>query len=266
MKSFDDWVGDTRLYRPRGTSAESGPRFFQQWRRSLSPSTPTARSASESSPAGAAAVHPGRDRGCACVAGVTGESPRARARPRSRGPAGASGRRATGEASRRRAPSEVAHTTSTVNTTTTPLDDTPDRATRLPLTARPASLYPLPATSPSRPPPPSARPPLLPCSLLLPSGPHARPTSACRRPASGPPATCLGCPADLSGRSRKGGPARSGGPPFLESPGLMRDLGRRWGGGPLISKHQHQEINTRRSTSHPGCMCASRRTPRPTHL
>jgi hypothetical protein len=84
----------------------------------------------------------------------------------------------------------------------------------------------------------------LPCSLLPPSHPHARPTSACRRPASGPPTTCLGCPADLSGRARKGGPARSGGPPFLESPGAQRNLCRRRGGGPMISKHQHQEINT----------------------
>jgi hypothetical protein len=40
---------------------------------------------------------------------------------------------------------------------------------------------------------------------------------------------------DLSGRSRKGGPARSGGPPFLQSPGLMRDLGRRRGGGLFVS-------------------------------
>ena len=40
---------------------------------------------------------------------------------------------------------------------------------------------------------------------------------------------------DLSGRSRKGGPARSGGPPFLESQGGERKLGRRRGGGPVIS-------------------------------
>lgn len=39
----------------------------------------------------------------------------------------------------------------------------------------------------------------------------------------------------FSGLSRKGGPARSGGPPFLESPGLMRDLVRRRGGGPFVS-------------------------------
>ena len=79
---------------------------------------------------------------------------------------------------------------------------------------------------------------------------------ACRRPASGlPPFTPgLPCPVFVC-RSRKGGPARSGGPPFLESPGVERNLGRRRGGGPLISKDQHQEINTRRSTPHPGCRC-----------
>ena len=34
----------------------------------------------------------------------------------------------------------------------------------------------------------------------------------------------------------------------LESPGVERNLDQRRGGGPLISKHQHQEINTKRST------------------
>ena len=79
---------------------------------------------------------------------------------------------------------------------------------------------------------------------------------ACRRPASGlPPFTPgLPCPVFVC-RSRKGGPARSGGPPFLESPGAERNLGRRRGGGPLISKDQHQEINTRKSTPQPGCRC-----------
>ena len=72
---------------------------------------------------------------------------------------------------------------------------------------------------------------------------------ACRRPASGlPPFTPgLPCPVFVC-RSRKGGPARSGGPPFLESPGAERNQGRRRGGGPLISKHQHQEANDKRRT------------------
>src|SRR4051812_11869892 len=79
--------------------------------------------------------------------------------------------------------------------------------------------------------------------------------SPCRRPASGPTTSCLGCPAGFSCRSRKGGPARSGGPPFLESPGLKRNVGRRRGGGPSASKtntprptatDQHQEADRRR--------------------
>src|SRR5207249_4736897 len=57
----------------------------------------------------------------------------------------------------------------------------------------------------------------------------------------------------LPGRSRKGGPARSGGPPFVESPGVARNPSRRRGGGPLTSEingwrstggDQHVEINT----------------------
>ena len=99
-------------------------------------------------------------------------------------------------------------------------------------------------TSPSRPPPPphaTDRHCLLPSysslthllldNLLLPP-PRLRPSRY-----------LPGLPPDLSGRSRKGGPARSGGPPFLESPGAERNLGRRRGGGPLTS-----EINPWRST------------------
>jgi hypothetical protein len=73
---------------------------------------------------------------------------------------------------------------------------------------------------------------------------------ACRRPASGlPPFTPgLSCPVFVC-RSRKGGPARSGGPPFLESPGAQRNKGRRRGGGPLISKDQQLEINTHEAGS-----------------
>jgi hypothetical protein len=140
-------------------------------------------------------------------------------------PARARRRRATGEASRRRASSEVAHTTNTANTTTTPTTTHPDRATRLPLPHH----HDLPR--PPRAPPLTA----LRSSTSFSSSCSTRPHSACRRPASGPPATCLGCPKDLSGRSRKGGPARSGGPPFLESPGVKPTLGRRRGGGPVIS-------------------------------
>jgi hypothetical protein len=91
-----------------------------------------------------------------------------------------------------------------------------------------------PRTLPSRPRSlPRDRPPWLPFCLLLPSHPHARSPPACRRPASGPPTPCLGCPQI-----------------YLAGRGAEQNQGRRWGGGPLISKHQHQEINM-----HPGCVC-----------
>ena len=167
---------------------------------------------------------PSTGRGRACVPCATDERPGAHERgPAPAGQPGARGRRATGKASRRRArvrgraPHEHRqHDDDTLN-------DTPD--------ARPASRS-LSFTTSSAPARPS---PLTALLLLLPAHPHAQPLPACRRPASGPPATCLGCPADLSGRSRKGGPARSGGPPFLESPGVEPDLGRERGGGLLVS-------------------------------
>jgi hypothetical protein len=98
------------------------------------------------------------------------------------------------------------------------------------------------------------------CARLLPLPPlslslfHARSTphliaSPCRRPASGPTASCLGCPARFSCRSRKGGPARSGGPPFLESPGLARNLGPEAGRRPVGLKDQHPETNAYRPTA-----------------
>jgi hypothetical protein len=56
--------------------------------------------------------------------------------------------------------------------------------------------------------------------------------------AAPPPANLHHAWAALPGfscRSRKGGPARSGGPPFLESPGVTPNLGRRRGGGMFAS-------------------------------
>ena len=58
-----------------------------------------------------------------------------------------------------------------------------------------------------------------------------------------------GLPPDLSGRSRKGGPARSGGPPFLESPGGMRVFGPEAGRRPVDLQDQQLQINGWRSTS-----------------
>ena len=51
----------------------------------------------------------------------------------------------------------------------------------------------------------------------------------------------------LAGRGR-GVQRVSAGPPFLERPGVKRNLSRRPGGGPLISQDQRQEINGHRST------------------
>jgi hypothetical protein len=114
----------------------------------------------------------------------------------------------------------------------------------LPIRSSPASPFPsLPRSSTSA---------VLTASLVPSSCPHAllRPFLLAAAP---PPAfllSRLGCPARcLFCRSRKGGPARSGGPPFLESPGAQRNLGRSRGGGPLNSEPQQPEINTHRSTS-----------------
>ena len=167
---------------------------------------------------------PGAGRGRACVPRVTGERPGAHERgPAPAGQPGARGRRATGKESRRRARVR-------------------GRASRPPLTRRrhpqrnTRPRDPLPRFSPSRPPPPPARPSrLTPCCLLLPAHPHAQPPPACRRPASGPPAYCLGCAQIyLAGRGRGGSSAKRW-TPFLESPGVEPDLGRGRGGGLLVS-------------------------------
>jgi hypothetical protein len=70
----------------------------------------------------------------------------------------------------------------------------------------------------------------------------------------------LPCKFFLAGRGR-GVQRVSGGPPFLESPGDERRGVRRRGGGPLISKDQHQEINTRRSTCNRNVRLHTRRRP-----
>jgi hypothetical protein len=146
--------------------------------------------------------------------------------------------------------SELTHTTSTTNPTTS-------RSTTSP-TARPRSpLPPLhhPHRTSLRDPPLTAFPVLHPDHPILDYLPLA---------AAPPPALPLHAWAapDLSGRSRKGGPARSGGPPFLESPGAEPNPGRRRGGGPLTSEFnawrsthglQRIEINIR-----PGSRCVRR--------
>ena len=70
------------------------------------------------------------------------------------------------------------------------------------------------------------------------------PCTRCRRPASGPSSIPPGLAhPGLPGRSRKGGPARSGGPPILASPGAKRKTGRGRGGGLLRSGKKPIERN-----------------------
>ena len=54
----------------------------------------------------------------------------------------------------------------------------------------------------------------------------------------------LGCPDRFPGRSRKSGPARSGGPLFLESPGVERNLAGGWASSLFFSGDEHLEMNT----------------------
>jgi hypothetical protein len=53
-----------------------------------------------------------------------------------------------------------------------------------------------------------------------------------------------GLAARFTWQVEEGGPARERRTPFLERPGVERDMGRRRGGGLLTSKDQRPEINT----------------------
>jgi hypothetical protein len=80
-------------------------------------------------------------------------------------------------------------------------------------------------------------------TALLRNAPCCFPANACRRPASGPQHHAwAGLPGLLAGRGR-GVQRVSGGPPFLESPALERNLGR--GGAAARSSHK---TNTKRRT------------------
>jgi hypothetical protein len=178
---------------------------------------------------GAAAVAPASPR-------VTGERPGATRAPAPTGQP-ASGRRTTGEASRRRARSEVARTR------TPPTRRRHPHRQRLP--ARPASRYLTFTTSPPSPPLTPDCLVLLYFLLLLTLDPL--PLAAAPPPAL-PPHAWAALQIYLAGRGR-GVQRVSGGPPFLECPGAERKEGRRWGGGSLISKDQQLEINTHEAGS-----------------
>jgi hypothetical protein len=161
----------------------------------------------------------------------------------SRQQAGTRKRRADGESRRRRA-----RIRDRAPRTSRDHDDTlDDRSTRLRDSLPLPDLHDPPAFRYARPDCPS-RP-------LLPAHPHAPHPPACRRPASGPPASRLGCPAHpgcLASRGR-GVQRVSGGPPFLESPGVKRNLGPEAGRRPVgllgpTRRHRHQETDTQKPT------------------
>jgi hypothetical protein len=82
--------------------------------------------------------------------------------------------------------------------------------------------------------------------------PRTSDLSSCRRPASAPPCIPPGLPTKQSGWSRKGGPARSGGPPFLHSPGGKPRKHPEAGRRPVAlqgstGRDQHLENNNRRA-------------------
>jgi len=129
---------------------------------------------------------------------------------------------------------EVARTTSTTNATTTSRSTSTPTHVRFSLPHLPG-LTALPATDP-----------LLPsCLLLLPAHPHARPLLACRRPTSGPPASCLGCPARFIWQVEEGPVQREAvDGPSSKAQAWCGFLSRRRGGGLVRSKANHLERTT----------------------
>jgi len=150
-------------------------------------------------------------------------------------PAGTRGRRESGRARRERSTRQRRASTTTpaiTTTTTTRMTITPSR----PQTTCPPHDHPLTSASPE----PRPLTDLLPRFLLAPLLMlRLLPLAAAPPPA--PPRSRLGFPLspNFSGKSRKGRPARSGGRPFLGSPGVKPNPGRRRGGGLVPSKTDH---------------------------
>jgi hypothetical protein len=137
-----------------------------------------------------------------------------------------------------------------VTNATTSLSPKPD--TRPP--ALPPPLVPCyPAVRPTPDRLPRHLPPAHPHARLLPLILHARLPPACRRPASGPPAPCLGCPARFIWQVEEGGSSAKRWTPLPRKPRLgaqfRRRRGRRHGDlqGPT-ARRQHLEINSYSST------------------
>jgi hypothetical protein len=201
---FGDRVADIRLCSHRGTNCESGPHFLRAQRRHRISRRPgatngTSRMRPYGAPEAATPAMPG-SRACMADERAGGDRPE-RATTAST---------TTGDT----------RTTRTTNTTTTARRRTRPRD-------------PLPATSPSRPRSPSPRPTLTASLLLLLAHPHARSLPACRHPASGPPATCLGCPARFIWQVEEGGSSAKRWTPLPRKPRRTADFepeaGRRRG-------------------------------------
>lgn len=103
-------------------------------------------------------------------------------------------------------------------------------------------------------PSPHPSPSPLPLITSTPAHTDTRPTTHLPPPRLRPPPQPLAPLPDLSGRSRKGRPAHSGGRPFLESPGVIGILGGRRGGGVVRTKANHQP----RTTNHEPARRATR--------
>ena len=185
VRSFDDRAGDMRLYRSRATRAESGPLPRPTWPpgTSLRPRSTRSRCPARGRAAGRADAGAHAARRPGATRSATGGQPGT--------PATSEPRRDTtaSNASRRRAHHEHhEHDDDTLDVTL----DHASRSRYLALTSAPRLPRARPLTAFL-----SSPTPLL---ILI-----ARPPPACRRPASGPPAICLGCPARFLWQVEEGG-------------------------------------------------------------
>ena len=216
VECFGDRVGDIRLYRHKRDERRIWPPLLPELDAGRRPSRRAARPRCRPRAVAAPDAPP------TSRAARTARPPGGRGAPSGRG-AGDERRR---ERSRRRATRldesahhEHEHHEHDDDTSTTP---------------RPRDPLPLPHLHDLRRLPRDRTPDCL-LLLLLPAHPHARPPPACRRPASGPPASCLGCPARFIWQVEEGGSSAKRWTPLPRKPRRERNLGRRRGGGPVIS-------------------------------
>ena len=235
------WLGDMRLCRPRGPQAPN-----------LAPPSPrAARVAAPTVHTDHLAQDRSRSRrrpppGATALAGAPAARRRAVGARRARAdPAGRPGtrRRADRTSVETASTTPRPRTTSTTNTTTT-------RSTTSP-TASPLPRYLTFTTSTAF---PRDRPlTAFPVSYSSLAHPHARPPPACRRPASGPPATCLGCPARFIWQVEEGGSSAKRWTPLPRKPRREAKSGPEAGRRPVdllrpTTRDQHPQTNTKKRT------------------